>query len=182
MSQLENAVKPFTAGMIVPGHLTFLSEERRRLLARWAVKVAMVHEFFKPDDRFYFGDSDRRELMTSPQTRNDIWVWLGKYDATRPMHSVQDRKIDNATQAVRFYCLTLNCELFGDAGGSDAGSCAKTAGSRVEDADGRALAYMAEQRRLGRTYAMAAANHDGSDRPENSGHTVSGRRGAALFR
>ena len=78
MSELENAVKPFMAQMVFPGDMTFLSEERRRLLSRWAVKVAMVNEFFKPDGRFYFSDSERKEFMSSTHVRNDIYVWLAR--------------------------------------------------------------------------------------------------------
>lgn len=112
MSDLETSVKPFMGGMVFPGELTLLNQDRRRLLARWAVKTAMVSEFFKPDGRFYFTSDERRAFMASSQPPNDVWVWIGKYDATQPMHLSQDRKINNATDAVHFYSLTLTANFF----------------------------------------------------------------------
>jgi hypothetical protein len=112
MSKLEESVKPFMAGMVFPGHLTLLNEDRRRLLARWAVKTAMVYEFFKQDGRFYFSPEERSSFMTSSQPPNDVWVWLGKYDATRPMHASQDRKINNVANAIHLYSLTLTANFF----------------------------------------------------------------------
>ena len=112
MSELENSVKPFMSAMVFPGDPTFLSEDRRRLLARWVVKTAMVYEFFRPDSRFYFTANERKTFMTSAQPPNGVWVWLGKYDATRPMHSSQDRRIHTATQEVHFYSLTITANFF----------------------------------------------------------------------
>lgn len=112
MSRLENSVKPFMSGMVFPGHKTLLDEDRRRHLARWAVKTAMVFEFFKEDGLFYFTPEDRRAFMESTQPPNDVWVWLGKYDATKSMRASQDRKINNATKAIHFYSLTLTANFF----------------------------------------------------------------------
>src|SRR5262245_61105223 len=110
MSALESSVKPFLGEMIRTGDVTFLTEERRQLLATWIVKTAMVYEFFKPDGRFYFSDQDRREFMNYQQPPNDVHVWIAKYDATQPMHGSQDRLTSDG-RLVHFYCLTLTANF-----------------------------------------------------------------------
>jgi len=112
MSELESAVKPFMSGMVHPGHQTLLDAERRRLLARWATKTAMVFEFFKEKKLHYFTPAARLEFMDSSLPAPDVSVWLGRYWALKPMHALQDRKQDEKSGSVALYTFTMTAQFF----------------------------------------------------------------------
>jgi hypothetical protein len=112
MSELENAVKPFMAGMIHPGQKTLLDADRRLLLARWATKTAMVFEFFKEKKLHYFTPAARNEFMSSALPAPDVSVWLGRYWAMKPMHALQDRKQDEKSRCVALYSFTMTAQFF----------------------------------------------------------------------
>ena len=111
MRDLEDEVRPFMTGMVHPGQKTLLTAERRRLLARWALKTAMVFEFVREREAHYFTAAERRELMASPAPGFGASVWLGRYWAMRPMHAHQDRK-RHESGVVVLYTFTLTAQFF----------------------------------------------------------------------
>jgi len=91
MSALEGTVKPFMAEMVFPGVKTILDVERQGALARWAVKTAMVFEFVGKAPVPYFTPEERFGFKTLAQIPENTWIWIGRYDATQPAHSLQHR-------------------------------------------------------------------------------------------
>jgi len=85
MSDLESAVRP-TMGGLVNDIAMGLDEEQQRLLARWAVKTAMVIEgvkqaknsFYSPEQRSTF----RQTLFPPLQTA----VWVGRCAQSNNLH------------------------------------------------------------------------------------------------
>jgi hypothetical protein len=99
MSDLENAVRPTMACLINDFEMD-LDAEQQRLLARWAVKTAMVIEgvkqakngFYTPEERSAF----RQTLVPPVQTA----VWIGRCVQSNNLHG-EARKlhVSNPTAA-----------------------------------------------------------------------------------
>lgn len=92
MSALESQGKEFITGMADRGQTTLLTRDRQIVLSRWAVKTAMVYEFTSPEcETKYFTEVERLAFKERLEIPENVWVWTGRYDGARPMHSLQRR-------------------------------------------------------------------------------------------
>jgi hypothetical protein len=92
MSALEKDALVFLPEMVDRGKKVYLTDERRRVLARWAIKVAMVYEFTSlPNQQKYFAPAGRAAFRGSFAIPENLWIWAGRYDGVRPLHALQLR-------------------------------------------------------------------------------------------
>jgi len=83
MSQLETRVKSVLCPLIL-GHHVELDETARRVLATWATKTALAHEFIQPsDDGITASDADRCWFRQHQQPLANSGVWLARYTGER---------------------------------------------------------------------------------------------------
>lgn len=81
MSGLEDIVKPIITPMI-QGHVgRLLTLSDQVVIARWAVKTAMVVEYMMKVEKRYFTQAERRSVMddATPARHIGAHVWLGRY-------------------------------------------------------------------------------------------------------
>ena len=76
MNVLETQVSDFMKPMVDTGRATHLSAERQLLIARWAVKTAMVSEFTDQAQNIYFLPHERKHFSKWLLPPDDVWVWL----------------------------------------------------------------------------------------------------------
>lgn len=113
MSDLENDVRAFLSGMAFGGAKTILDRARQRSLVRWLVKTAMVAEFTSPStEQKYFTEVERREFKGLLAIPENLWIWLGRYDGVRPLHSLQLRGPRSADSPPVLYSLTFGANCF----------------------------------------------------------------------
>lgn len=134
----------------------------------------MVFESFRKSDLHYFSAKDRRSFMNSTLPAIDVTMWLGRYDAMRPMHAVQDRNQSEALGVVAFYSLTLTAQFFAMQIVAMKGE-RKRVPVRTMPA-GTTIANLAE-RKAGRSHlGVAAAGQNGRRRPRHTGYAFQARR------
>ena len=111
MSNLESAVKPFMTDMVDRGKTVLLNEERQSALVDWMVKTAIVYEFSgSKNERKYISYGERRALKQSRAIPENLWIWVGRYDGVRPMHSLQLRA-SSETAVPEIYSITFSANF-----------------------------------------------------------------------
>ena len=87
MGILETKLSEFMKPMIADGATTTLNDERQILLATWAIKTAMVHEFVDMDRNVYFRGDERRHVKSWSCPPDDVWIWLGHNLSSAFLHT-----------------------------------------------------------------------------------------------
>jgi len=78
MSQLETAVLPIFTDLI-NGRPRLIKTDEQLIVARWAVKTAMVYEYFRRHSPRYYRPSDRRAFYKQRIIPSGTGLWLGRY-------------------------------------------------------------------------------------------------------
>jgi|ERR1700733_3821624 len=75
MSRLETAVQPFLGPMIRHGRPTRLKPPQQALLARWAVKTALMAEYLHPVERIIpIAENNRFYTLQQPPAGYAVWL------------------------------------------------------------------------------------------------------------
>jgi hypothetical protein len=91
MSQLEGNVKPILSPLI-RGQRRTLWTDHQRLIAAWAIKMAMVFEFTGPPKDPYFTQDERAALRAGTLPENSF-VMLARYVGRKYLGRANDRQI-----------------------------------------------------------------------------------------
>jgi hypothetical protein len=86
MSVLETHVAPFISPMMLDQGEVIVGLSAQVIIARWAVKIAMVHECIQPLRSRYFTQAERTDFMNGVMPVGAT-VWVGRYaDHNRGVH------------------------------------------------------------------------------------------------
>ena len=79
MSDIENDAKPAIAAMV--RDISFpLDASQQRTVAMWAVKTAMILDYFSPAGHSpFYSQDDRNQLMNSSTVPLNTFAWLARY-------------------------------------------------------------------------------------------------------
>jgi len=101
MSDIESYVSPIIGPMILDQGPVTLGVPSQVMMARWAIKIAMVTEYIRPARARYFSQQERSEFMNGGMP-SGATVWIGRYGEENPgvqnsaagLFTRPDRRID----------------------------------------------------------------------------------------